>query len=144
MLQALQRARSAFLAVNRDLLEYGVQERTIGSHFADVLRPFYPSYDVDPEYNKHGEQTKVAMILNQLRRFSPDVLVHQRRIDSRNHLAIEIKQYRETTAALSAIREDRYRLLALRRKPFCYRYAYQMFYTIGKAADIWFEPVPRS
>lgn len=143
MLHTLQRARSAFLATNRDLLVYGVQERTIGNHFADALRPFYPSYDVDPEYNKHGQKTKVAVILNMWRRFSPDVLVHQRRIDARNHLAIEIKQYRETADALEAIRMDRFRLLALRRKPFCYRYTYQMFYTIGEAADIWFEPVPR-
>jgi hypothetical protein len=133
-----------FLATNRDLLVHGVQERTIGNHFADALRPLYPTYEVDTEYNKHGYLTKIAMIMYQIRRFSPDILVHQRRTDQRNHLAIEIKQFREASAVQKAIRIDRFRLLALRREPFCYRYTFQMLYTIGNEADLWFEAVPRN
>lgn len=138
MLRSLTKARDIFLAEHRQLLVNAVHERTIGAHFMAALRQCYPSYQVDPDYNKNLLDRKEAVFLGHKRLIYPDIVVHKRGSHARNHLAIEIKPAR---AKPSEIRKDRYKLRALRRKPYSYPHTYLMFYSVGPAATIWFEKI---
>jgi hypothetical protein len=79
------------------LLETNVAERTIATQLITYLKPRFPDYDVDPEYNRHGLETKVVRLPTYCRgggqrRIFPDVVVHRRGCDEKNLLVIQIKK----------------------------------------------------
>ena len=82
------------------LLEIDVNERTISHKLAEYLQEEFPKLHVDCEYNRHGGLTKLLDLpkdqINwddiESKTVFPDIVIHKRKIDSRNLLVIEIKK----------------------------------------------------
>ena len=75
------------LVQDAGLLVRNVHERAITARLADHLRPRFPGWDVDPEYNRDGHEIKKAngdIVV-------PDVIVHHRGTPD-NLLVIEAKK----------------------------------------------------
>lgn len=87
-----------FLDEQAQLLELDVNERAIGAVLAHLyLRPLFPNYRVDAEYNRVGLDGS-AKRLNlpaecggENKRVFPDIVVHRRGDDEENILVVEIK-----------------------------------------------------
>ena len=84
-----------------ELLELGVTERALSHHLARYLAHLVPAgYDVDVEYNRHGEDPKRLNLPprraldRELRATTvfPDILIHKRNTDERNLLVLEMKK----------------------------------------------------
>ena len=54
----LERASARLRREDRHLLMIDVSERCIAARLAMYLREYFRNYDVDVEYNRHGEDTK--------------------------------------------------------------------------------------
>jgi hypothetical protein len=102
-----------------ELLDLDVTERALSHHLANYLAALLPAgYDVDVEYNRHGESPKrlqlpvreaADMELRSTTVF-PDILVHKRNTDDDNLLVLELKKPGESLAydelKLRAFREQ--------------------------------------
>ena len=88
---------------DRHLLMVDVSERCIAARLAMYLREYFDDYDVDVEYNRHGEDKKKLYHLvdkhdclrdrgDEGQTVLPDVIVHQRGCDHSNRLIIEMKK----------------------------------------------------
>ena len=105
---------------DRHLLEVNVSERCIAARLAMYLREYFADYDVDVEYNRHGDDTKQLHELvdahdchrdrNEGRTVLPDVVVHRRGGDNFNLLIIEMKK----SGNQSGMERDRLRIQAFR------------------------------
>ncbi len=89
--------------------ELDVPERPISHRLGFYMLSLFNDYDVDCEYNKHLEGKKEEGI--------PDIVVHKRKNDENNLLAVEVKARRnrqeaETALERSKIREDYDKLVA--------------------------------
>jgi len=73
--------------VDVELLIRDVNERTITGRFADHLRPRFPHWDVDCEYNRDDHRVKKV----DGRIVVPDIIVH-RRGTPENFLVVEVKK----------------------------------------------------
>jgi hypothetical protein len=72
-----------------ELIEDKTNERTLGGRLAQYLeQEFKNHYRVDPDYNRHHGKTKKL----EGKAISVDVVVHLRRQDGTNILAIELKK----------------------------------------------------
>jgi hypothetical protein len=76
------------------LFQNDVHERTIGACLAWYLKPHFPGWHVDPEYNKHGSDPKKVAWRAHGRRsiVVPDIIVHHRGPEGPNLLVIQIKK----------------------------------------------------
>ena len=103
------------------LLMVDVSERCIAARLAMYLREYFTDYDVDAEYNRHGEDKKKLYDLVDKRDCSrdrddegqtvlPDVIVHRRGDDDSNLLIIEMKK----SANKDGMARDRRRIQAFR------------------------------
>jgi hypothetical protein len=110
------------LSSDRELLIRDVNERTITSSLAEHLRPRFPQWSVDCEYNRDGDAIKRAGARSVL----PDIIVH-RRGAADNLLVIEVKK--------SNSREpddlDLEKLRAFRRPPLQYQAALFLKVIVG-------------
>ena len=111
------------------LLENNLHERTIAHHFAKYLENEFNGFDVDPEYNRNGADTKT---LDDDPIF-PDIIVHNRTLKS-NLLVIEIKK---DGSSKKRINKDRTNLKKMTSYP---KYKYQLgiliiFYVEKKASN---------
>ncbi len=97
------------------LLENNLHERTISHHFAKYLENEFNGFDVDPEYNRNGTETKT---LDDDPIF-PDIIVHNRTLKS-NLLVIEIKK---DGSSKKRINKDRTNLKKMTLYP---KYKYQL------------------
>ena len=81
------RAVQQLLEMDAELLIRDVHERTITGRLADHLRPHFPEWDVDCEYNRddHGIKRVDGNIV------VPDIIVHHRGTPD-NLLVIEVKK----------------------------------------------------
>src|SRR4051812_38575864 len=80
-------AIKALLEEDADLFRRDVNERTIAAHLCDHLRPLFPGWNVDPEYNRDGHSVKRAdghIVV-------PDIVIHRRGTRD-NLLVIELKK----------------------------------------------------
>lgn len=91
-----------------DNLKRGVNELNISTHLAFYLKPFFPDYDVDPEYNgdidKPNDRKALSIAENRILevgrkanikdnyKLSPDIIIHKRRSNENNLVVIEIKK----------------------------------------------------
>lgn len=74
------------------LLKANVHERTIASALAFHMREQFDEWDVDPEYNKLGDDPKRVPDEHKLIGVIPDIIVHKRGNKlGQNKLIIEIK-----------------------------------------------------
>ena len=103
------------------LLMVDVSERCIAARLAMYLREYFADYDVDAEYNRHGEDKKKLYDLvdkhdcsrdrgDEGQRVLPDVIVHRRGDDDSNLLIVEMKK----SANQGDIARDRHRIKAFR------------------------------
>ncbi len=91
--QKISAALQELLLRDEGLLVRNVNERTITARFADYLRPRFPGWDVDPEYNRDGHEVKKANGAIVV----PDIIVHRRGTPD-NLLVIEVKKSDTTEA----------------------------------------------
>jgi hypothetical protein len=110
LLRKLRIALAVFLDQHRLLLTKDANERSIAHKFAECLECLFPWWDIDCEYNRHGDQEKrLVKVKNYVREkrksgvltdkeedfgicVSPDVIVHKRYNDDSNLLIVEIKK----------------------------------------------------
>lgn len=97
----VEHAISRLITEQPELLDLGVTERTLSHHLALYLTDLVPKrYDVDVEYNRHGQSTKRLFLpprkaLDKELRATiayPDILVHNRNTDTNNLLVLEMKK----------------------------------------------------
>ena len=98
----LMQATARVTHEDRHLLMVDVSERCIAARLAMYLREYFTDYDVDVEYNRHGDDTKKLHALvdsfrcprdrDEGRTVLPDVIVHRRGDDKSNLLIIEMKK----------------------------------------------------
>jgi len=85
----VRKALELFFLQDHELLERGVNERSISHKIAEHLQYVFRGYDVDCEYNRHGVEIKRA---GKKKRVFPDIVVHQRGSDEANILVLEVKK----------------------------------------------------
>src|SRR2546422_4734342 len=97
--KVLIRVIEELLKNDHKLLEVDVQERTISHQLASYMRPFFPDWHVDCEYNRKGLDPKTLKIPGRKQRkdgsgslVQPDIIVHHRTKIYDNFLVIEIKK----------------------------------------------------
>lgn len=73
------------------LLTTDANERTISAQLACYLKPAFPEWDVDVEYNRHGLDPKKIGIGEVAELVYPDIIVHRRRLNE-NLLVVEMKK----------------------------------------------------
>ncbi len=71
---AVQAAINSLLDRDADLLKRDVREEAISHRLAVYLEPLFPDYNVDAEYNKHGDDPKYYS-KSKRGGFRPDILV---------------------------------------------------------------------
>ena len=97
----VEMALSRLIEEQPELLDLDVNERTLSHHFAiNISRLIPENYNVDVEYNRHGENHKRLNLPSrkaldsELRATAvyPDILVHKRNSNADNLLVIEMKK----------------------------------------------------
>jgi len=116
-------AVETFLANDKELLGLDAHEQSISHRIAVYLEQPFKGFNVDCEYNRHGVGPKDIKLIEKLESvrsgcrcdacqnwnagnhdkndvskknlIRPDILVHERKIDSRNEIVIEIKKDQE-------------------------------------------------
>jgi hypothetical protein len=79
------------------LVNLKVNERAICHHFAIYLKLLFQDYNIDCEYDKHGDDFKKLENISECSerkktdRILPDILVHKRCNDKNNLIILEIK-----------------------------------------------------
>jgi hypothetical protein len=76
-----------------DSLKNGIGEPNVSAGLFAFLKPRYPGWHCDAEYNRHGLEMKIADHEGQVRMIRPDVVVHRRQTDE-NLLVVEMKMAR--------------------------------------------------
>lgn len=110
------------------LIKQHAHERTISAHLSSFLRPLFPKWNVDAEYNREGPgiDTKRDFGGNAI---FPDIIIHTRgRREGPNLVAIEMKGFWNKEPR----RLDEEALYQLRRK-FNYRYIFRLELGVEKA-----------
>jgi len=80
-----------------ELIELNTQERAISHKLACYLQECFKNYDVDCEYDKHGEYIKKLDHISECseekktNRILPDIIIHKRKFDDHNLAVFEIK-----------------------------------------------------
>ena len=114
----LERAIARVNHADRHLLVVDASERCIAARLAMYLREYFVDYDVDVEYNRHGDGDNVKRLPCDLDKRTqcpavlPDVIVHRRGDDDSNLLVIEMKK----APNQSGMDSDRQRLKAFREE----------------------------
>ncbi|MER8658473.1 hypothetical protein [Mesorhizobium sp. M0847] len=84
----LAKATHAFLASETDLLEVGINERSLTHHLAVHIAPYFDHWHTDCEYNRLGDKVKslprpeefrTSMDDTSAMTIFPDIIVHRRR-----------------------------------------------------------------
>jgi hypothetical protein len=81
----------SLLARESQLLVANAHERTICAHLACYLKPSFPEWDVDIEYNRHGLDPKKIGVGEEAELVYPDLIIH-RRGKEENLLVVELKK----------------------------------------------------
>lgn len=104
MIRKIDIALDLFYEKDKYLIEKNVHERSIAHKFAEYLQLLFPDYNLDCEYDKHGEYTKELEDIKECdedkktNRILPDILIHKRGHDRNNLVVFEIKSKSEATA----------------------------------------------
>lgn len=109
------------------LLTINVSEETIAAKLAQYLQSYFPTHDVDVEYNRMGEAPKTVAWKDTPDKVFPDVVVHQR-MTNINVIAIELKKDSNSEKK----EKDILKLGAYRRE---LSYSHALFIRFGTGAD---------
>lgn len=115
--EALLVALTTLLQRDSYLIENRTWETSISAKLMAYLQPLFPDYDVDHEYDKHGDLAKI-ITADAEGAERPDILIHRRGSDEQNLFAIEIKSKERS------IRDDLAKLEALTSPTNGYGYTY--------------------
>ncbi len=104
----LRAAINVLLEKEADNFARGLNELNISAHMAFYLKPFFPQFDVDPEYNgdieKPNDRKALDIAKNRMMeigfepndknnyKISPDIIIHRRKTNDNNLVVIEIKK----------------------------------------------------
>ncbi|MEJ5203491.1 MAG: hypothetical protein WHV66_14795 [Anaerolineales bacterium] len=121
---------------DQDLLDVGVNERSLTHKLAEYLQDEFPEWHVDCEYNRRHDQVKrlhfeggdIRADDTEARTVFPDIIVHRRRTDQ-NLIVLEVKK-----AGGIVETHDIEKLLAFTGEPE-YRYRLGLFLRIGPILD---------
>lgn len=83
-----------------ELLDLDVTERALTHHLANYIAEQVSNFDVDVEYNRHGDVPKRLNLPSReasddeirARTVFPDIIVHRRNTDEENILVVEVKK----------------------------------------------------
>jgi hypothetical protein len=158
-------AVETFLANDKELLGLDAHEQSISHRIAVYLEQPFEGFNVDCEYNRHGVGSKDVKLIKKLKsvRYScrcddcrnwstgsqdkdnsseknlirPDVLVHERKIDEKNEIVIEIKKDQECE-----FDKEKLRALTLSKSKygeFGYKLGVFVYFPNNEAEYKWFE-----
>jgi hypothetical protein len=129
---------------DRALIDVNVNERTLSARLFCYLEPNFEGWDIDPEYNRHGDganDTKeiARWLASELglaetdRRVLPDIIVHHRRARTDNYLVIEVKKSTSNDTGETDIKK----LEALTRhdSDFAYQFGLRLIISMDGNAD---------
>ena len=138
----VRKALGGFFNSDRDLLDIGVNERSITHKLAEHLQRHFKDLKVDCEYNRRVCDTKklrscVRTIDNddlEAKTVYPDIIVHRRGDDKCNLLVIEAKKSNNT----ASLEEDRRKLREFTRSRGDYEYEFGLLlvFDVGKRKQI--------
>ncbi len=124
-------ALDLFYEKDKYLIEINVHERSIAHKFAEYLQLLFPDYNLDCEYDKHGEYTKELEDIQECdedkktNRILPDIVIHNRGRDTYNLVVFEIKSKSVATAC------DIKKLELLTKESGQFRYRFGVFVLFG-------------
>ena len=106
------------------LIQANTNERTISHKLAEYLQDEFSDWNVDCEYNRHGNEVKrIELPTNNInwddteaKTVFPDIVVHKRNSDRNNLLIIEIKKSSNTMNR----QFDENKLKAFTKEPYSY------------------------
>ncbi len=75
------------------IIQNNASERAITHHFANIITTFFDGYCADVEYNRRGIEKKYFGKGQKGRRVYPDIIIHQRKPNEDNLLAIEVSKW---------------------------------------------------
>jgi len=134
-IRRLHQAYDALLAVDRQLLEFDANERSITHKLAEHLQVEFPDWHVDCEYNRHRRepkrvnlQAKVAPDDTNATTVFPDIVIH-RRDTTENLMAIEAKK-----TSRPGVGYDDQKLAAYLRE-LGYKFAFKVTFPVGDRAS---------
>ena len=84
-------AINSFLTNEKDLFEIDSNERTISQNFSTYLKPIFPEWDVDCDYNRDMKNIKKLEIKGEIKSIYTDISIHHRE-SQENYIVIEIKK----------------------------------------------------
>ncbi|WP_291876647.1 hypothetical protein [Chryseobacterium sp.] len=139
---AFNQALRIMLENDKSLLERNLSERSIAHRLGVYLNETFPLFNIDCEYNGDVDSEGLRKILNIPREIMeelavrsindndtynifPDIIVHERETNERNHLVIEIKK----TNSYQKLRE--YDLIKLKEFTNQYRYNLGIYLELG-------------
>jgi hypothetical protein len=143
----LEKALARFLDTEADLLEIGINERSLTHKLTECIKEYFPKdFDVDCEYNRNGEIPKQLMSLHfgvvgafdpEGKTVYPDIIVHKRRMSGSNILVIEVKKEKGSSS------NDLKKLQFFTSDEFIYKYRFGVFIRFKskdeKPEKIWFS-----
>ncbi|WXG39830.1 MAG: hypothetical protein WED07_03225 [Candidatus Freyarchaeum deiterrae] len=127
----IKSAVNTFYKKDFKLIELKVGERTLGHRVALYLEPLFEDYNVDCEYNRHGSEIKILPGISKYGgrrntdRIYPDIVIHQRGLDSDNLAVIELKVRRKKST--SDIYDKKKLELMTRKRHGSYMYDFGLF-----------------
>lgn len=139
---AFRQALGFMLVRDRSLLERNLSERSIAHRLAVYLNETFPLFNIDCEYNGDVDSLVLRKILeippeimeelavrsindNNTYNVYPDIVVHERETNERNHLVIEVKK----TNSYQKLRE--YDLIKLKEFTSQYKYNLGIYLELG-------------
>jgi hypothetical protein len=139
--QRLQRCIDRLIDQDWRLLELGPSERAVMHRLAVYIGQEFPTWHVDCEYNRQGEEGKRKQIILESGADSsdadPDIIVHVRGSNGPNLLAIELKP---TSSTADEKEKDRKKLKAYLGQ---HEYDHAVFILYGCKGDVGFHDMER-
>jgi len=138
--QKVEAALSKLRNQDSFLIEANTNERTISHKLAEYLQEEFTDWNVDCEYNRHGDDIKkvevpkenVSWDDKEAKTVFPDIIVHERSTDLHNLLVIEIKK----SSNVACRQFDRNKLIALTKEPYRYHFGLLLEISMNSTADI--------
>lgn len=133
VIDKINQAVNFFYEKDKYLVDKDAHERSISHKLAEYLRPMFPNYNVDCEYDLHGDKIKTlkgikeCSKLKKTERILPDIIIHERGPDENNLVVIEIKSRTKPTMC------DIRKLELMTRKAGEFRYKYGVLIQFSKS-----------
>lgn len=115
--EAVSKALSDFWSIDYLLLKNDANERSITHKFAEHLKNYFPTWNVDCEYNRDGNNIKRLNLEPLIKKVNsdddkgetvyPDIIVHERGKEN-NLLVIEAKK--DNNSTVEAVKLDKFKL----------------------------------